>query len=96
MGVSRDTLNRLEKGDPNIAFGTYMRALRVLGLDKDVDLIAQDDQLGRKIQDLNLPRQSRHPRKSTSETESNEAGIPTKPPENNQSRDPDGDDSRAT
>jgi transcriptional regulator with XRE-family HTH domain len=34
LGISRDTLSRLEKGDPNIALGTYMRALRVLGLDK--------------------------------------------------------------
>lgn len=33
MGVSRETLRRLEKGDPTIAMGTYLRALRVLGLD---------------------------------------------------------------
>lgn len=55
MGVSRETLRRLEKGDPTIAMGTFMRALRVLGLDKDVDLLAADDELGRKLQDLELP-----------------------------------------
>lgn len=55
MNVSRDTLNRLEKGDHSIALGTYLRALRVLGLDKDLDLLAQDDELGRKLQDLQLP-----------------------------------------
>ncbi len=55
MGVSRDTLNRLEKGDPAIALGTYARALRVLGLDEDLDAIARDDELGRKLQDLRLP-----------------------------------------
>ncbi|MEN9865997.1 MAG: hypothetical protein RL748_1587 [Pseudomonadota bacterium] len=55
MGVSRDTLNRLEKGEATIAIGTYLRALRVLGLDKDLDLLAQDDELGRKLQDLQLP-----------------------------------------
>jgi transcriptional regulator with XRE-family HTH domain len=54
MGVSRDTLNRLEKGDPNIALGTYLRALRVLRLDQDLDLLAKDDVLGRKLQDLEL------------------------------------------
>jgi transcriptional regulator with XRE-family HTH domain len=54
MGVSRDTLNRLEKGDPTIALGTYVRALRVLGLDKDLDIVARDDDLGRKLQDLSL------------------------------------------
>jgi transcriptional regulator with XRE-family HTH domain len=54
VGVSRDTLNRLEKGDPAIALGTYARALRVLGLDHDLDAIARDDDLGRKLQDLQL------------------------------------------
>ncbi len=55
MNVSRDTLNRLEKGDPGIAIGTYLRALRVLGLEQDLDLLAKDDELGRKLQDLQLP-----------------------------------------
>jgi transcriptional regulator with XRE-family HTH domain len=52
MGVSRETLRRLEAGDANIALGTYMRALRVLGLDKDIDAVARDDVLGRRLQDL--------------------------------------------
>lgn len=55
LGVSRDTLNRLEKGDPNIAIGTYMKALRVLGLDQDIDQVAKDDIVGRKLQDRALP-----------------------------------------
>jgi transcriptional regulator with XRE-family HTH domain len=55
LGVSRDTLSRLEKGDGNIAISTYMRALRILGLDADMDAVARDDELGRKLQDLNLP-----------------------------------------
>ncbi len=55
MGVSRDTLHRLEKGDPAIALGTYLRALRELGLDRDLDSVARDDELGRKLQDLALP-----------------------------------------
>lgn len=54
MGVSRDTLHRLEKGDAAIALGTYLRALRVLGLDRDLDFVARDDELGRKLQDLAL------------------------------------------
>ncbi|MBI4809647.1 MAG: helix-turn-helix transcriptional regulator [Nitrosomonadales bacterium] len=55
LGVSRDTLNRLEKGDPNIAIGTYMKALRVLGLEQDIDAVAKDDVIGRKLQDRALP-----------------------------------------
>ena len=61
MGVSRDTLNRLEKGDATVALGTYMRALRVLGLDPDIDAVARDDELGRKLQDLNLSTQRGSP-----------------------------------
>jgi DNA-binding XRE family transcriptional regulator len=52
VGISRNTLKRLEEGDPNVALGTYLRALRVLGLEADVDAIASDDALGRKLQDL--------------------------------------------
>lgn len=64
MGVSRETLRRLENGDPTIAMGTYMRALRVLGLDGDIDGLARDDELGRKLQDLLLPQ----PRKRTAKS----------------------------
>ena len=54
VGISRDTLNRVEKGDAVVSIGTYQRALRVLGLDADLDLVARDDVLGRKLQDLAL------------------------------------------
>ena len=54
VGVSRETIRRLEKGDHTIAIGTYLRALRVLGLDQDFDEVAKDDALGRKLQDLAL------------------------------------------
>jgi transcriptional regulator with XRE-family HTH domain len=59
MGVSRDTLHRLEKGDPGISLGTYLRALRVLGLDADIELVARDDILGRQLQDQRLPQRRR-------------------------------------
>lgn len=58
VGISRDTLHRLEKGDATIALGTYARALRVLGLDRDLDAIARDDELGRKLQDLAFARKT--------------------------------------
>ncbi|EGF30029.1 hypothetical protein IMCC9480_2616 [Oxalobacteraceae bacterium IMCC9480] len=67
INVSRDTLHRMEKGDWSIAIGTYMRALRVLGLDDDLDTLAADDVLGRKLQDLQLPaRKTRGIRKTVS------------------------------
>lgn len=72
MGVSRDTLNRLEKGDPNIALGTYLRALRVLRLDHDLDLLAKDDVLGRKLQDLELETPAaRRPRAQKTKSDGN-------------------------
>ncbi|MFZ6776977.1 helix-turn-helix domain-containing protein [Undibacterium sp. Ji83W] len=54
MNVSRDTLNRLEKGDASIAIGRYLQALRILGMDKDFDLVAKNDELGRRLQDAKL------------------------------------------
>lgn len=59
VGISRDTLNRVEKGDAVVSLGTYLRVLRVLGLDGDLDRIAADDVLGRKLQDLDLEPASR-------------------------------------
>lgn len=53
-GISRDTLNRVEKGDPAVSLGTCLRVLRVLGLDGDLELLAGEDRLGRKLQDLAL------------------------------------------
>ena len=58
MGVSRDTLNRIERGDATVALGSYLRALRILGLERDLDRLAANDELGRKLQDLEL-RQKR-------------------------------------
>ena len=52
VGISRNTLKRLDTGDPNVSLGTYLRALRVLGLESDIDAVARDDVLGRKLQDL--------------------------------------------
>jgi transcriptional regulator with XRE-family HTH domain len=59
MDVSRETLRRLEKGDPTVAIGTYLRALRVLGLDNDIEAVGRDDVLGRKLQDIDLLKSKR-------------------------------------
>lgn len=80
MGVSRETLRRLEAGDPNIALGTYMRALRVLGLDKDIDAVARDDVLGRKLQDLAALRAMPLPRGPRSQGTTQSKAATGKPP----------------
>jgi transcriptional regulator with XRE-family HTH domain len=72
LNVSRDTLHRLEKGDASISIGTYLRALRVLGMDRDFDTVAATDELGRKLQDAKLlvrtPRGTRSMDPSTVES----------------------------
>ena len=66
VGISRETLRRLEQGDPTIAMGTFLRALRILGLDADIDALARDDVLGRKLQDLKLFAPTARTRRSRS------------------------------
>ena len=59
-GISRATLVAIEKGSPSVAMGCYAAVLHALNyMDKDLLLIAKDDELGRKLQDLNLPVRKR-------------------------------------
>lgn len=61
-GISRATLWAVEKGTPTVAIGTYATVLHALGgMDKDLELVAKDDEYGRRIQDMNLvtPRRAR-------------------------------------
>ncbi|MFO1468087.1 MAG: helix-turn-helix domain-containing protein [Steroidobacteraceae bacterium] len=53
-GISRTTLYNVEKGNPAVTLGTYARVLAVLGLEKDLERVAADDVLGRRLQDLAL------------------------------------------
>jgi transcriptional regulator with XRE-family HTH domain len=62
-GIVRTTLYRVEKGDPGVSIATYANVLRVLGLQSDLDLLARDDVLGRKLQDLMLPTRKAAPRR---------------------------------
>ena len=65
-GISRATLHKIESGDPNVAMGSYFQTLRVLGLDADFGLLALDDEMGRKLQDLELITKKRAPRRKAS------------------------------
>ena len=63
-GISRTSLWKVEKGSPSVAIGIYAAVLHALNnMDKDLLLVAKDDIMGRKIQDLNLPVRKRAPRK---------------------------------
>ena len=53
-GISRNTLYLLEKGSASVSIGALFNVLRVLNLHEDLLKIAADDDLGRKLQDLDL------------------------------------------
>ena len=62
-GISRATVWKIEKGDPSVAIGNYANVLRALnGMEKDLLLIAKDDELGRKLQDIGLITKKRAPK----------------------------------
>lgn len=61
--ISRKTLWAVETGSPGVAMGTYAQVLFVLGLEKDLMKVAEDDKLGRKIQDADLVVKERAPKK---------------------------------
>lgn len=52
--IARSTLYLIESGNPSVAMGAYFNVLRVLGLQNDVLKLGSDDELGRKLQDLDL------------------------------------------
>ncbi|MDY4991759.1 MAG: helix-turn-helix transcriptional regulator [Prevotella sp.] len=57
------TVARIEKGTPTVAIGIYLRVLYALQLEDDILLIAQQDELGRQLQDLALTNRKRASKK---------------------------------
>ena len=57
------TVSRIEKGVPTVAIGIYLRVLYALQLDDDILSLAKDDELGRALQDMNLPPRKRASKK---------------------------------
>lgn len=62
-GISRATLVKIESGDPSVAMGSYFQVLRVLGLEEGFRSLAADDEMGRKMQDLELRPRRRAPKR---------------------------------
>jgi len=61
-GISRSTLWQIEKGMPSVAIGSYLHVLFVFGLEKNFLNIANDDVLGRKLQDAEILVRKRAPK----------------------------------
>lgn len=63
-GISRRTLYSVEKGKSSVSIGIYTKVLNVLNLEKDILLIAKDDVLARKLQDIGLQPKERAPKRN--------------------------------
>jgi transcriptional regulator with XRE-family HTH domain len=59
VDATRITLARLERGDLSASLGLLARVLGVLSLDADLDQLARDDELGKRLQDIRLRRPRR-------------------------------------
>jgi len=53
-GLSRLTIRKIEHGDAKVSIGHYVAVLSVLGLVEGLASVASDDELGRKLQDIQL------------------------------------------
>lgn len=80
-GISRSSLYKVEAGDPGATLGTYLRVLAVLGLEGDINALAADDKVGRKLQDLALEPPPSSPRRRSATSKANAERSPVAPRE---------------
>jgi transcriptional regulator with XRE-family HTH domain len=58
-GMAPMTLRSVERGGSGVTLGAYVAVMQVLGIEKDIALLAQADPLGRELQDARLMSHSR-------------------------------------
>jgi transcriptional regulator with XRE-family HTH domain len=70
--ISRSTLSRIEKGDPNASLGNYATVFFVLGMVERLAEVAdpKHDAVGREIEEEHLPERIRFSRRKPAKPES--------------------------
>jgi transcriptional regulator with XRE-family HTH domain len=63
-GMSPMTLRSLEHGGLGVTMGAYLAVMQVLGVEKDIDLVAKADPLGRALQDARESLPGKQPGKA--------------------------------
>lgn len=53
-GMSPMTLRSLERGGSGVTMGAYLAVMQVLGIERDLELLASADPVGRELQDSRL------------------------------------------
>ena len=53
-GISADTLSAIEKGVSTVSIGAYASVLASLGMEKDFELLASDEEWKRRYREFNL------------------------------------------
>jgi transcriptional regulator with XRE-family HTH domain len=61
-GISLNTVVAVESCESGVSIGAILNVLHSLNLAEDISLIAKDDILGRKLQDLELEPKKRAPK----------------------------------
>lgn len=58
-GISKGTLTSIEKGIATVSIGVYVSALNVLGMEKDLELVAMDEEGKQKYEKVYLKKRER-------------------------------------
>ena len=58
-GISKGTLTSIEKGVSSVSMGAYASVLYTLGMEKDLELIATDEEGKQKFEKMYLKRRER-------------------------------------
>ena len=58
-GISKGTLTSIEKGVSSVSIGAYASVLYTLGMEKDLELIATDEEGKQKFEKMYLKRRER-------------------------------------